>query len=201
MSKPDNTEFARLVDLAEARLLGDWAADTDDETRAVIDWLRAFVWVSENKVLAVPPPELHDELVARFEAHAEAERQPGLLRRLVATLSFDSGLQPALGLRSADAANSRQLFYISEAADVALSLRSRPGGSVDVDGQIFPRESEAEHRSFSVQLLGQAETSFATTATADLDEFAFEDVPADVYELVLGGEQIEIRVPGVELHP
>ena len=39
----------------------------------------------------------------RFEAYAEERRGPGFLERLVAGLTFDSGLQPAFGMRSAGA--------------------------------------------------------------------------------------------------
>jgi hypothetical protein len=68
-------DFAQLVDWVEGRLpeeearaVGAQVAAGDTATLADVAWLRAFALVSENTVIASPPPEVHETLINRFEA-------------------------------------------------------------------------------------------------------------------------------------
>ena len=110
MPESQDVEFTRLLDWVEGRLpeeeartVEEQVAAADSATRADVAWLRAFARISEETVIASPPPEVREELIERFEAYAEGKRHPALLQRLVATLTFDSNLRPALGLRAATA--------------------------------------------------------------------------------------------------
>lgn len=207
MPEPGRVSFERLVDWVEGRLTEEQAraverqvAVADEVTRAEVEWLRTFARLSEDVVLDAPPPEVRGELIRRFEVYARDRREPGLLRRLVATLTFDGGLQPAVaGIRSAGAQEKqRQLVYATDAADVALNIWWRPhDGRLDLVGQVFPTD-ESRQTCFGVQLLSDArEVGIATTN--ELGEFSFESVPSGVYEVLLSGEGIEIRIPRVEL--
>src|SRR5918998_5001425 len=206
MAESQDMEFIRLVDWVEGRLSEGEAraveerVAADSATRADVAWLRAFARVSEETVIASPPPEVREELIERFEAYAEEKRHPGLLQRLVATLTFDSNLRPAPGLRAATAPESqRQLVYSTGAADVALHVRPRPrDGLFDLNGQIFPANSAAPG-AFGVQLLEGA-SEVATTATNDLGEFTFEAVAPGVYEVLASNERVELRIPHVTLN-
>jgi hypothetical protein len=142
---------------------------------------------------------VRDALIERFEAYAEGKQQPGLLKRLVATLTFDSDLHPAVGLRAAAISESqRQLVYSTDAADVAIIVRPRPrDGLLDVYGQILPVDG-TDSGVFGVQLL-EGSSEVATTATNDLGEFTFEAVPPGVYEMLAGSDRVEIQLPQVEL--
>ncbi len=109
MTKPQDTGFEHLADWVEGRLTQEEAgavarsvARGGEETRRDAQWLRASVEAREDTVLA-SPELLRGELMRRFEAYAEERRGPGFLERLVAGLTFDSGLQPAFGMRSAGA--------------------------------------------------------------------------------------------------
>ena len=208
MSRPEDEEFARLMDWVEGRLsegearaVGEQVAAAGGAARAEVAWLRAFARVSEDTVIASPPARVRDALIERFDAYAEGKRHPGLLRRLVATLTFDSTLQPAPGLRAARAQQAqRQLVYSTDAADVALIIRPRPrDGLLDLHGQILPVDS-ADPGIFGVQLL-KGSSEVATTATNALGEFTFEAVPQGVYEVLAGSDRVEIRLPDVELNP
>ena len=206
MSESQDVEFTRLVDWVEGRLSQEEAraveekVAADSATRADAAWLRAFARVSEETVIASPPSEVREELVERFEAYAEGKQHPGLLQRLVATLTFDSNLRPALGLRAATAPESqRQLVYSTDAADVALHVRPHPrDGLFDLNGQIFPANSAASG-AFGVQLLEGA-SEVATTATNDLGEFAFEAVSPGAYEVLASNDRVEIRIPRFALN-
>jgi hypothetical protein len=197
--------FYQLVDWVEGRLPEEEARAVEEQmvvadsaTLADVAWLRKFVRATENSVLESPPPEVRSTLIARFKAHAEGRRPPGFLKRVVATLTFDDGLRPAVGVRSAGAQGvRRQLVYSAEALDVALNFLSR-GKKFDLDGQVLSH-NEGELGSFSVQLL-QSETELATTATDDLGGFAIESIPPGVYEIILSSERVEVSITPVDLN-
>lgn len=202
----EDREFGRLVEWVEGRLserearMVEKQVVADSTMHDNVMWLRAFALISEATVIASPPPEVRDTLVDRFEAYAAGKRRSaGLLKRVVATLSFDSDLQPALGLRATGApVSQRQFVYSSEVADVAINLRTRPhDGLADLYGQIFPVDG-TDPGDFGAQLLNGASEA-ATTATNDLGEFSFRAVPPGTYEVLARSDQVEIRLTGVEV--
>ena len=199
--------FSQLVDWVEGRLpqkeaqaVEEQVAVADRATLADVAWLRKFVRATEDSVLESPPPEVRSTLIARFRAHAEGRRTPGLLKRVVATLTFDGGLRPAVGVRSAGTQGARrQLVYSVDDLDVALNFLPRARDkNFDLDGQVLPRD-DVELGSFSVQLL-QSESELGITATDDLGAFAFESIPSGVYEIILSTDQVEVSIAPVELN-
>ena len=199
--------FSQLVEWVEGRLpekearaVEEQVAVADAATLADVAWLRKFVSATEASVLESPPPEVRSTLIARFRAPAEGRRTPGLLKRVVATLTFDGGLRPAVGVRSAGAQGARrQLVYSVDDLDVALNFLPRARDkNFDIDGQILPR-NDVELGSFSVQLL-QSETELGITATDDLGAFAFESIPSGVYEIILSTDRVEVSIAPVELN-
>ena len=199
--------FSQLVDWVEGRLPEEEARAVEEQvkvadaaTLADAAWLRKFVRATEHDVLESPPPDVRSTLIARFKAHAEGRRTPGLLKRVVATLTFDGGLRPAVGARAAGTQGvRRQLVYSADALDVALNFLPRARDkNFDLDGQVLPRD-DFELGSFSVQLL-QSETELGITATDDLGTFAFESIPSGVYEIILSTDQIEVSIAPVELY-
>ncbi len=206
MPDSGDPQFAKLLDWVEGRLSEEEAraverqvALGDSAMREEVAWLRAFARISEDTVIASPPPEVRETLTDRFEAYAEGKQQPGFLERLVATLTFDSNLQPASGLRAASVSESqRQLVYSTDAADIAIIVRPRTrDGLLDVYGQILPSDATVSGV-FGVQLL-QGASEVATTATNELGEFTFEAVSPGVYEVLAGSDRVEIQLPEVEL--
>ena len=200
----ESIDFETLADWAEGRLpeaevlAVERRLDAADEaTRAEAEWLKTFYRASRDVVIEGPPAGQRAALAEAFEAYAGGRRRPGPLRRLVATLAFGGGLRPVAGVRSAGGAEG-QLVYTTEAADVALNFRRRPGnGKLDVDGQVFPNDAE-EPEAFGVQILSGTD-EVGTTATDELGEFAFEGVPPGQYQILLSGEGVEILISPVEL--
>jgi hypothetical protein len=200
-------DFSRLVDWVEGRLSEEEAraveeqvAAADSSTLADIAWLHKFARAKEGALLESPPAEVRNALVARFEAHVSGRRTPGLLERAVAALTFDSGLQPAVGARSVGAQGvRRQLIYSTDVLDIALNFWPRARDKyLDLHGQILPRD-DAELDSFSVQLL-RDENELAITATDELGGFAFESIPPGVYTAILGTDRIEVSISAVDLN-
>lgn len=215
MSKADKVTFQSLTDWVEGRLSEEEAraveerVATDDEARARAEWLRAFVRASKETQLSAPPPEVRDLLSRGFasrartnaEARAEDAKGPGLLRRIVAGLSFDSGLDvAAAGARTAGAQEERQLAFATEVAEIVLDVMPRPGGkSLDLGGQVFPSGDEPAD-GFTVQLLRDGAEAGITTSD-ELGEFSFEDIPYGAYEIVLDTGSVEVLIPRFELSP
>jgi hypothetical protein len=202
----EKIDFETLADWADGRLPESEARAVekrleraDESTRADAEWLRAFSRASRDVVLDDPPAEQRAELASVFEAYAQGRRQPGPLKRLAATFTSGGGLQPLAGVRSAASREAQgQLIYTTEAADVALNFRRRPGsGELDLDGQVFPNDGE-EPEAFGVQILRGTE-EVGTTATDELGEFAFEGVEPGEYQILLSGEQVEILISPVDL--
>lgn len=206
---PDSNalNFGRLLDWIEGRLSAEEAAavaqaaeQADDATRAEIAWLQAFMRVSARTVLAAPPLDTHTALVQRFAEYAQRKRPPSLLRRLAATLTFDSGLQPAAaGLRSAGVQDPpRQLIYSVEIADIALNIQPRQQSqNVDLIGQILPKAGAAAD-SFIVELVYGGAT-IGSAAADDLGEFVFENLTPGAYELGLRSQHVDVRITAIEL--
>lgn len=201
-----DANFERLADWSdgrlpeeEARAVEESLAEADEATRADAEWLRAFSRASKDVVLEDPPAGQRAELASIFEAYAEGRRQPGPLKRFVATLSFEGGPQPLAGVRAAASQESQgQLVYTTETADVALNFRRRPGsGNLDLDGQVFPND-DGEPDAFAVQILRGVE-EIGVTATDELGEFAFEGVAPGEYQMLLSSERVEILISPVEL--
>ena len=205
MTGPKEIGFERLADWAEGRLSEEEARAmteqlerADDETRARAEWLRAFALASGRTNLAAPPREVRENLSRRFAAYAEGVREPGLLRRVVATLSFEGGMQPALGVRSARTGEAPgQLVYSTDVAEIALNVHPRPGGKVDLDGQLFPA-GDAEPGGFVVQLLSGG-SDVGITTTDELGEFGFEAIVRGEYEILVSNDEVEIQLSSVEL--
>ena len=161
MLEPGDREFARLADWVEGRLSEEESRAVEEQVasdstmRVDVDWLRAFNHISKDTVIASPPPEVRGALVELFEEYARSKRGPGVLKRFVAKLSFDSGRQPALGLRGTSTPEpQRDFVYCSEVADITVSLQLRPqDGLWDFDGQIFPLDG-TDPGAFGARLLG-----------------------------------------------
>src|SRR3712207_3773406 len=142
MPNSEDLQFAKLVDWVEGRLSEEARAVErqvvlgDSAMREEIAWLRAFARINEDTVIALPPPRVRETLSERFEAYAEGRQQPNFLKRLVARLTFDSGLESALGWRSTSPELRRQVAYSTEAADVVISIRPRDE-LLDIHGRIF----------------------------------------------------------------
>ena len=207
MAEFKKIDFSRLVDWVEGRLSEEEAraveeqvAAADSATLADIAWLQKFTRATEGVALESPPAAVRNVLVARFEAHVSGRRTPGLLERAVATLTFDSGLRPALGARSVGAPGvRRQHIYSTDGLDIALNFWPRVRDKkLDLHGQILPRD-DVELDSFSVQLLGD-ENELAITASDELGSFAFESILPGVYTVILSTDQIEVSISPVDLN-
>lgn len=123
---------------------------------------------------------------------SEAGREPSFVRRVVASLAFDSRTAaPAFGLRS-QRSGDRQLIYSTETADIEV----RVSPENEVAGQILGATACA---SGDVNL---ESASFSASAKLnDLCEFSFGTVPAGTYKLSVHLPGLLVETPQLELGP
>jgi hypothetical protein len=119
------------------------------------------------------------------------------LRRLVATLVFDSDTRTplALGLRSAEPGEVRQILYSADGRDVDLRLVQvdAEGGAWRVSGQILGPDSRGEAE---IRLPSGQRTAVPWN---ELSEFSFNPVAASACTLTLRSPEWEIELPEISL--
>ena len=213
MSRQTRIPFETLADLVDGRLSESEAAEVkrrlanaDSRTRADLAWLQALALFRRAMPLEAPPERVREALRAYFRRWAEGRRpervegrrQPGLFQRLVAQLTFDSRLQPALvGVRGGPV-EPGQLLYTTDRLDIELHVLSAGPGQVRILGQALSRDPELNVADCAVQLLA-GEREIGLTSTNELGEFTFEAIPCGDYTLVLVSEEGEIELEHVDL--
>lgn len=207
MAEHNAIPIEQLVDWVEGRLPAAEAAalaqrvhDAGPAVEQQVAWLRAFLRASQDVVLASPPPGVRQVLTERFTEYAQSQRSPTFFERIVAALTFDSGLQPApAGVRAASA-RTRQLVFAAPQLDVVLNIEPRSDNErVDLLGQILPTAAGLLPESYAIQLL-QDESEAAIAMSDDLGEFEFVALASGSYQLVISNEYTEILLPTFHLN-
>jgi len=205
MAELNAPSLARLADWVEGRLsdaeaqqVATQVAGAGAAAQGDLDWLRALAALRGRVVLESPPATVRAALRQAFVERAHTQRQPSALGRIVAALTFDSGVQLlAAGLRGAGHA-PRQMIYATEVLDIALHIQPRPQDQrFDINGQIFPKAALAT-AAFGAQLLDGAE-QVAASAVDDLGEFQFEALHAGRYAIALENNQYRVVLAQIEL--
>ena len=160
MSPQTRVPFEILADLVDGRLSESEAAearnqlaDADPRTRADLAWLQALAAFRRAMPLEAPPERVREALRTHFRRWAEERRGPGLFQRLVAQLTFDSRLQPALVGARGGLTEPGQLLYTTDRMDIELHLLPAELGQVRILGQALPRDQDLDMVDCAVQLL------------------------------------------------
>jgi hypothetical protein len=189
--------FARLADLAEGRLAPPDERDARAHLAGCADCagqaaqLARLTTLMRTDTSEDAPRDVLSNAVGLFGAR-RAERAPGVLRRVLAALTFDSStLTPAFGVRSGQAAPARQLLF--SAGDFDVDLRLAPGGEGwTVSGQVLGPCEGGE-----VEVAAGDEQ--ARAGLNDLCEFTLPPVPEGVYTLRLRVGAVEVEIPELSL--
>jgi hypothetical protein len=207
MNNSNIPRFSELLDWLEGRLppeeaqaLAERLETAGAPTQADLDWLYLFQQARQSIQAASPPLSVRATLQERFAAYAETRQPPGLFQRLLAMLTFDSRLQPVTaGLRSvSDDIEQRQLIYTSEAAEIAVTIQpTLPDKNFTLTGQVFPlKDTPAD--AFSIQLLRE-DREVGLVAADELGEFAFANLPAGEYSMVVSAGEFEVVISSLPL--
>ncbi len=162
----------------------------------------------DSRQLVEPPPDVVDRAIALFEGRAPAPaihadppsrtaQALASLRRLVATLDFDSGLNPPLayGMRSSGD-SVRQILFTAEGHDIDLRVtRTATPHRFAISGQVLGPEAAGQVRLTAVRPMDAS-----VTATIDeWGEFVLPAVGSGVYALRFELEDRLIEVPELEI--
>jgi len=211
MDMNSRPSWQQLIDWVEGRLspvdaelVEKQVANADAKTASDVAWLRSFVRAGDEISLDEPPAELRNALRKSFDTYAsqkatakKTDNSPNMLQRLVATLTFDSGLQPGLaGARAGKAEGERQLIYSSDLLELSLNIQRGPEG-VRVDGQVLPAE-DLLLSAFHARIQQRTQV-VADTSVDAFGLFSFAVVRPDMYQMLLGTEQLSIWIESLDL--
>lgn len=142
----------------------------------------------------VDAPEHVIQRALRLYSRRQSAPRQGVLERLVAALTFDSGAGSplAMGVR-AGAAQARQMLFSAEGRDIDLRIAPALGASASfaVSGQVLGPDLSGV---ISLQGAG----GHWSTELNELAEFSFDAVPPGHYMLTLQLEGAIVVLP--ELH-
>ncbi len=190
--------FARLADLAEGRASADerpasmaHLSNCSECTRQ-LKRLGELLMLMRTDTATDAPRDVRAFAVGLFSGR-ESSREPSLLRRIVAALSFDSSsnLAPAFGVRSGQA-TSRQLLYSAEENDIDLRITAEDETWI-VAGQVLGDDCSGGR----VEIEGAGE--LAQAELNELCEFTLPPVAAGSYTLRLRLRDAEVEIPQLEL--
>jgi hypothetical protein len=154
-------------------------------------WSRALSALEADRAPA-PPAVVLQAAFALFDRLAP--KKTTLWQRVVATLAFDSRVQPALaGARDTGGA-SFQLLFEAEGADIDL-LCERGQRGWHITGQALSTNPPE----LGWKVLATSEAGRIETDTDPLGEFRLHDLAPGVYELALRDVNHEIVLPNIEL--
>lgn len=188
--------FEQIADLAEGRLPVNERAAAEAHVSGCARCSAQLARV-EHTINLMRTDEAEDaprdvlfSVVNLFNSRAVA-RQPSLVRRVLAALSFDSTQQAAAyGVRSGQAA-ARQMLY--SAGENDLDVRVQPSGEAwIVSGQVL-----GECAGGRVELKGAA--AEVSGELNELCEFTLPAVSSGSYTLRLRLRDVEIEVPELQL--
>jgi anti-sigma factor RsiW len=200
---PEHITFERLADMAEGRLP---AEETAAEHAHLASCQRCSAQAAELERVTTlmradtsvdAPRDLVFNAVQLFHSR-RTESAPGLLRRVVAALAFDSSSRtPAFGVRSGQTAPARQLLFGAGDFDVDLRLAAGEEGWT-VSGQVLGPCEGGRVEAFAS---GAQQEAAARASLNDLCEFTLPPVPEGVYALRLRLNDTEIEIPELSLKP
>ena len=197
--------FARLADLVEGRLTADERGEVQAHVGACarcsaqVAQLEAVTGLMRTDASVDAPRDVLAAAVSLFASRREADaagRSPSVVRRLLATLTFDSArVAPAFGVRSGHGADAaRQLIFSAGASDIDLRL-ARVAEGWAVSGQVL-----GECAGGSVEIEGAGETAARfEVALSELCEFSLPPVSDGSYKLLLRLPGAEVQIPELDL--
>lgn len=188
--------------MAEGRLS---AEETADERAHLSSCKRCSSQAAELERVAMlmradtcvdAPRDLVFNAIQLFHSR-RTESAPGILRRIVAALAFDSSTRThAFGVRSGQTAPARQLLFGAGDFDVDLRLAAGEEGWT-VSGQVLGPCEGGRVEAFAAA--GAHEEATARASLNDLCEFTLPPVPEGVYALRLRLNDTEIEIPELSL--
>jgi hypothetical protein len=149
--------------------------------------------------LANTPPSVIVRLQDSFVDWASRNAEPGLLRQLVALLTFDGVLGMAAGGARGGRQGGRQLTFTSEAADLSVHVLDEGKDTCALDGIVLAT-GDSDHP-YRLRLLDaqSGEPAVEATVTDEFGGFRIRNIPRGQYVLVATDIADEISFGPIQL--
>ncbi len=148
-----------------------------------------------NTINAGPTPATPRPVLERaFALFAQKEAKPSRLEQIVASLRFDSRVQPGLsGIRDGDRSSFKLLY---EAPNTRIDLLcEREGAEWSIAGQVLSLETA----DYLWKVLAKSSDSVVRTDADLLGEFHLRGLTAGEYDLFLQERSRQITLPYIQL--
>jgi hypothetical protein len=153
-------------------------------------WQKMLRVVQDKTMIATPLPVLE----RAFALFAERQAPVSLRQRVMATLRFDSRVQPELaGARDGDRTSFKLLFEAPNTRIDLLCERSGPDWSIA--GQVLSLES----KDYLWKVLATGTDKVVRTDADTLGEFHLSGLRTGEYDLLLQERSREITLPAIQL--
>lgn len=149
--------------------------------------------------LASTPPSVLARLQESFVDWASRNAEPGLLRQLVALLTFDGVPGLAVGGARGGVQGGRQLTFTSEAADLTVHVLNEGEDTCALDGMVLAA-GDTDHP-YRLRLLDAQSGELAVDAavTDEFGGFRLRNIPSGQYVLVATDIADEISFGPIQL--
>lgn len=153
-------------------------------------WQKMLNVLQDDRAVSAPLSVLN----RAFALFAEREAVPSLRQTVMATLRFDSRVQPELaGARDGDRTSFKLLF---EAPDTRIDLLcERSGPDWSIAGQVLSLES----KDYLWKVLATGKGNSVRTDADTLGEFHLGGLRTGEYDLLLQERNREITLPSIQL--
>jgi len=189
--------FSELVDLADERSTP--SAETLEHLAACsrceeeLQSIRQTTSLMRTDSVDDAPAQLV-QYAKKIFREREGVPGPSLLKRVIASLIFDSlTAAPAFGLRS-QTSSGRQLLFSTETADIELRVAAE-NDEWQIAGQLPGSLSESGEVSL------ESDNFSASTELNELSEFSFNAVPGGSYKISVHLRDLILETPHFELGP
>ncbi len=149
--------------------------------------------------LANTPPSVLARLQDSFVDWASRNAEPGLLRQLVALLTFDGVPGIAIGGARGGTQGGRQLTFTSETADLTVHVLNEGEDTCALDGIVLAAHDT--DRPYRLRLLDaqSGEPAVAAIVTDEFGGFRMRNIPSGQYVLVATDISDEISFGPIQL--
>ncbi len=160
------------------------------ECQDSLNYWQKMLRVVQDKTMTTPLPVLE----RAFALFAERQAPVSLRQRVMATLRFDSRVQPELaGARDGDRTSFKLLFEAPNTRIDLLCERSGPDWSIA--GQVLSLES----KDYLWKVLATGTDKVVRTDADTLGEFHLSGLRTGEYDLLLQERSREITLPAIQL--
>ncbi|MCI0490382.1 MAG: zf-HC2 domain-containing protein [Blastocatellia bacterium] len=205
--------FERLIDyldgLLDAASSEVMAAHLDSGCSECVtgrDWYEMVISIAASDDTVEPPPWVLKRAIRIFENARPQESAPARIRRLVASLIFDSLARPSMAGARLMEPDDHQLLYRAGDYHIDLQLAQArkcihsADASFDLTGQIL-KESEYAFESVAglrLALIRDDETVHSTI-TNEIGGFSFPAVEGGFYEMRIEAGEITITIAALNI--